>query len=157
MAMINSIILLIFFFLNILLSLFIYIKAGRRKDSLFFSLAIFATGLWALAIAISTIVNTSQAVLLWTRLAFFGPSLIIFLLVNFAIHFPKKSLDVKNIVPYTAAIASGIVFILSFTRFIVDNTELLSSGKIIYHYGSLYWIFVVYFVFAQPVVPYQPC
>ena len=85
MAMINSIILLIFFFLNILLSLFIYIKAGRRKDSLFFSLAIFATGLWALAIAISTIVNTSQAVLLWTRLAFFGPSLIIFLLVNFVL------------------------------------------------------------------------
>jgi signal transduction histidine kinase len=75
---------------NIIFGMIVFLRAQKRSVHLYFSFIVFGIALWALAMASFRFVDTPQSALIWARILYVPPILIVTMFLIFTYVFPNK-------------------------------------------------------------------
>lgn len=130
---------------TLLFTVIIFLAGRRLRSNVVFAAFVFATGSWALAIAMIYFTTDSQALSLWVRDVYFSGGVIPALFLYFALVFPEEKQPRQAVTVGLIALQYILFFMYYFTDSILHGVEAIGAERFI-HYGSFRFMFDIPFI-----------
>ncbi|MBI3604994.1 MAG: hypothetical protein HY202_03090 [Nitrospirae bacterium] len=138
---------------NIVFGMIVFLRAQKRSVHLYFSFIVFGIALWALSMASFRFVDTPQSVLIWARILYAPPILIVTMFLIFTYVFPNKMMTF-NLKIHGSIYGVGVLMVfLTFLPHGVIETVRVEPGQehqIVFGPGYLLYTLMIpaYFIWA---------
>jgi len=143
---IRNIIILIAFFANLFLGLFIYFRGRNNKSSIAYSLATWAVAFWAISMILYRAAFDIGDSLFWCRVLYISAPLIPYAFLRFSYIFPSGKFDISKTKRFLFTIpVLGIIFLVIYSDFIIKDVIFNSGEEKGIVFGPLYSLYIIYF------------
>jgi signal transduction histidine kinase len=133
--------------INLLLGFWVYSHGRRKRVNIAFLFFIFGIIGWLFTLFLYYTVTNPGWVLIIGRLNFAVVIIMLFFGLEFAIIFPKEISPLKKWKQTIILIETGLLFLITLLTPLIDKDEIIVGNLRETIYGSLYFLFILHFIF----------